>query len=192
MEKILIKNKEYEVVEQLGENSYVVNFKNRKVFVRKFADKNSLLNFMDVSKKIKNSGVSNPKVLMYDKKSFSFVCEYLQGEKVFDRLVKDGLSDDIYDQLFQQFWYARAEQIGLDYHTDNWMISGAKLYYLPFNYSKFTSKDEFLKNEIKQWFLSKEFAEYAKEKGVIIDESKMPSEYELNRKITLISVKYYR
>ena len=192
MEKIIVKNKEYDVIEQLDENCYVINFKKKKAFVQKFVSKDELLNFMEVSKKIKNSGVNSPKVLMYDKKSYSFVREYLEGEIVFDRLVKNGLSDDVYDQLFQQFWYARVDRLGLDYHTDKWLISGGKLYYLPYIYGKYTSKDDFLKNDIKQWFLSKEFAEFAKEKGFEIDESLMPSEYELNRKITLISVKFYR
>ena len=192
MENLVIKRKQFQVVEQLGEHSYLATYKNKKYFVKKFNDKDTFVRFMIQSKKINGSGVTSPKIKLYDKKDLYFVAEYLDGKTVMDMLVEGNLKEDIYNQLFQQFWYAKADRVGLDYRTDNWKYINGKLYYLPFVYGEYAGKDIFLKEQIHQWFYSNEFANYMKEKGLEPDPSRLPNEYELNRSVTLMSVKYYR
>ncbi len=192
MEKIIIKRKEYELVESKEDGTSVISRKGKNYLLRKFNNSEEFFSFVTQAKKIKASGVNNPKVVVIDKKSYSFITEYVQGPTLLSILAKEDLSDQIYDELFRMYWYAKADKLALDYHTENWIINNGNLVYTPFTCSPFENNDVFIKNEVRQWFFTKEFVEYAKSKGIEVNENRLESEYAVNKKIALITLKFYR
>ena len=192
-EIIEIKRKEFEVIEQLGDHSYKVERKGKYYFLKKFEDDpKGFEKFVDAEHKLRVSGVSNPKCLIYDKKAKIAVVEFIEGDTCLEALLGGELPETVIELLFKTFWYARTDRMALDYHPDNFKFVNVKLYYLPFKCDSFVSKDSFVQEDIRLWFFTKEFIKYCYSKGIPADESHLKSDYEVNKSIALLTVKYYR
>ena len=192
-EIIEIKRKEYEVIEQIGEHSFKVERKGQYYFMKKFEDDPAgFEKFVDAEHDLRVSGVANPKCFTYDKKSRIAVLEYIEGETCFDMLLKEDLPESVIELLFKTFWYARNDRLALDYSPKNFVFTNGKLYYLPFIADRFTTNEQFVQKDIMLWFFTKDFIKYCHSLGIDVDQSRLKSDYETNKNIALMTVKYYR
>ena len=192
-EIIEIKRKEFEVIEQMGDRSYKAERKGNLYFVKKFEnDAKGFEQFVDAEHKLRVSGVVNPKCLIYDKKTRLAAVEFIEGDTCLETLLGGELPELAIELLFKTFWYARTDRMALDYHPDNFKFVNGKLYYLPFKCDNFTSKEPFLQEDIRLWFYTKEFIKYCYSKGIPADEKHLKSDYEINKSIALLTIKYYR
>ena len=192
-EIIEIKRKEYEVIEQIGEHSFKVERKGQFFFLKKFEDDPvGFEKFIDAEHSLRVSGVSNPKCFIYDKKLRIAVLEFIEGETCFDILLKEDLPESVIELLFKTFWYARNDRLALDYSPKNFIFSNGKLYYLPFKCERFTTNEQFVQKDIMLWFFTKDFIKYCHSLGIDVDQSRLKSDYETNKNIALMTVKYYR
>ena len=193
VEEIEIKRKTYQIIEQIGEHSFKVERKGTFYVLKRFdEDKEGFENFIDYEHRLRVSGVTNPKCFLYDKKLRLAIIEYIDGDNCFELLQKAPLSEDILSLMFKAYWYAKNDRFALDMKPDNFLYANGKLYYLPFKCQKFVSNDNFVQHEIRLWFFTKEFVNYCHEKGVDVDQSQLKSDYETNKNIALMTVKYYR
>ena len=192
-EIIEIKRKEYEVIEQIGDHTYKVERKGQYYFMKKFEDDPAgFEKFVDAEHDLRVSGVANPKCYLYDKKLRIAILEYIEGETCFDTLLKEDLPESVIEQLFKTFWYAKNDRLALDYSPKNFVFANGKLYYLPFICGKFTSNEQFVQKDIMLWFFTKDFIKYCHSLGINVDQSRLKSDYETNKNIALMTVKYYR
>ena len=192
-EIIEIKRKEYEVIEQISDHTYKVERKGQYYLMKKFEDDPAgFEKFVDAEHDLRVSGVTNPKCYLYDKKLRIAILEYIEGETCFDILLKEDLSESIIEQLFKTFWYAKNDRLALDYSPKNFVFSNGKLYYLPFIVGRFTSNEQFVQKDIMLWFFTKDFIKYCHSLGIDVDQSRLKSDYETNKNIALMTVKYYR
>ena len=192
-EIIQIKRKEYEVIEQISDHTYKVERKGQYYLMKKFEDDPAgFEKFVDAEHDLRVSGVTNPKCYLYDKKLRIAILEYIEGETCFDILLKEDLSESIIEQLFKTFWYAKNDRLALDYSPKNFVFSNGKLYYLPFIVGRFTSNEQFVQKDIMLWFFTKDFIKYCHSLGIDVDQSRLKSDYETNKNIALMTVKYYR
>ena len=192
-EIIEIKRKEYEVIEQISDHTYKVERKGQYYIMKKFEDDPAgFEKFVDAEHDLRVSGVTNPKCYLYDKKLRIAILEYIEGETCFDILLKEDLSESIIEQLFKTFWYAKNDRLALDYSPKNFVFSNGKLYYLPFIVGRFTSNEQFVQKDIMLWFFTKDFIKYCHSLGIDVDQSRLKSDYETNKNIALMTVKYYR
>ena len=192
-EIIEIKRKEFEVIEQMGDRSYKAERKDNLYFIKKFDnDAKGFEEFVDAEHKLRVSGVVNPKCLIYDKKARIAAVEFIEGDTCLEALLGGELPETVIELLFKTFWYARTDRMALDYHPDNFKFANGKLYYLPFKCDTFVNKDSFIQEDIRLWFFTKEFIKYCYSKGIHADESHLKSDYEVNKSIALLTVKYYR
>lgn len=193
VEEIEIKRKIYQVVEQIGDRSFKIERKGKFYFLKKFdKDSEGFENFVNAEHHLRVSGVTNPKCFLFDKKLRMAVIDYIEGDNCFDLLQKGSLPEQVIELMFKAFWYARTDRMALDMKPDNFVYSNGKLYYMPFTYSKFVSTDSFVQGDIRLWFFTKDFVKYCHSKGVSVDESLLKSDYETNKNIALMTVKYYR
>ena len=193
VEEIEIKRKVYQVIEQISDRSFKVERKGTYYFLKKFDDdKEGFEKFVDCEHRLRVSGVTNPKCFIYDKKLRWAILEYVEGQNCLDILLKEDLPEEILNLMFKAFWYAKNDRIALDMRPDNFVYANGKLYYLPFKYEKFVSNEKFVQQEIRLWFFTKEFVKYCHSKGIDVDSSRLKSDYETNKKIALMTVKYYR
>lgn len=192
-EIIEIKRKEYEVIEQIGDRSFKVKRKDQFFFLKKFENDNvGFDKFTDAEHRLRVSGVVNPKCFIYDKKLKIAVMEYVEGENCLQQLLSGELPEQVIELLFKTFWYAKNDRLALDYSPQNFVFTNGKLYYLPFKCGKFVSNDSFIQNDIRLWFFTKEFIKYCHSLGIDVNEKLLKSDYETNKNIALMTVKYYR
>ena len=192
-EIIEIKRKEYEVIEQIGDHSFKVERKGQFYFMKKFEDDPAgFEKFVDAEHSLRVSGVTNPKCFLYDKKLRIVILEYVEGESCFDLLLKEDLPETIIELMFKTFWYAKNDRLALDYSPKNFVFSNGKLYYLPFICGRFTYNEQFVQKDIMLWFFTKDFIKYCHSLGIDVDQSRLKSDYETNKNIALMTVKYYR
>ena len=192
-EEIEVKRKVFTVVEQIGEHSYKVERKGQFFFLRKFGeDIKGFDSFCGAEHRLRVSGVVNPKCYLYDKKTRIAVIEYIDGKTCFDVLLDGELPEAAIELLFKTFWYAKNDRLALDYRPENYKFANGKLYYLAFTYQKFVSNETFIQNDIRLWFFTKDFIKYCHDQGIDVDQSHLKSDYETNKSIALMTVKYYR
>ena len=192
-EIIEIKRKEYEIIEQIGEHTFKVERKGQYYFMKKFEDDPvAFEKFTDAEHSLRVSGVTNPKCYLYDKKLKIAILEYVEGETCFDTLLKEDLPESVIELLFKTFWYARNDRLALDYSPKNFVFANGKLYYLPFKCGKFTTNEQFVQKDIMLWFFTKDFIRYCHSLGISVDQTRLKSDYETNKNIALMTVKYYR
>ena len=193
VEEIEIKRKVYQVVEELDEHTTKVERKGTYFILKKFDDsREGFDNFVDCEHRLRVSGITNPKCFLYDKKLRWAIIEDVEGDNCLDLLLKGELPEEIISLMFKTYWYAKNDRIALDMKPDNFIYTSGKLYYMPFSCSKFVSNDKFVQQELRLWFFTKELVKYCHDKGIDIDQSKVKSDYETNKNITLMTVKYYR
>ena len=192
-EEIEVKRKIYTVVEQIGEHSYKVERKGQFFFLKKYEnDADKFEAFCNAEHRLRVSGVVNPKCFVYDKKERIAVVDYIEGETCLDILMQGSLPEEILEQLFKTFWYAKNDGIALDYHPDNFKFVNDKLFYIPFKVSKFISNDFFIQQDLRLWFFTKEFINYSRSIGKDPDTKLLKSDYEINKSMALMTVKYYK
>ncbi len=194
VEEIEIKRKNYQVIEQISDHSFKVERKGKYFLLKKFDnDPEGFEKFTDCEHRLRVSGVSNPKCYLYDKKLRWAILDYIEGENCFDILKEKGaLPEEVLELMFKAYWYARNDRMALDMKPDNFVYTDGKLYYMPFKYEKFVSNDTFVQRDLRLWFFTKDFVKYCHDKGIDVDQSQVKSDYETNKNIALMTVKYYR
>ncbi len=192
-EIIEIKRKEFEIIEQIGEHSFKAKRKDKLYFIKKYDhDPVAFEKFVEAEHRLRVSGVTNPKCYLYDKKTRIAVVDYIEGDNCLYNLFCGELPENIIELLFKTFWYAKNDRLALDYSPINFVYSNGKLYYLPFKCDAYTNNEQFVQKDIRLWFFTKEYIKYCHSLGLSPDESKLKSDYEINKSIALMTVKYYR
>lgn len=192
-EEIEVKRKVFTVVEQIGEHSYKVERKGQYFFLKKFEeDVKKFDDFCDAEHRLRVSGVVNPKCYLYDKKTRVAVMEYIEGDNCLEALLGGELMESVIEQLFKTFWYAKNDRMALDYRPENFIYTNGKLYYLPFTYEKYANNETFTQRDLRLWFFTKDFIKRCHDLGIDVDQSHLKSDYEINKSIALMTVKYYR
>lgn len=192
-EEIEVKRKVFTVVQKIGEHSFKVERKGQFFFLKKFEDdKEKFEEFCDAEHRLRVSGVTNPKCYLYDKKARIAIIEYIEGDTCLTSLLGGSVPEPAIALLFKTFWYAKSDRLALDYRPDNFIFANGKLYYLPFKVGIFESNESFIQNDIRLWFFTKDFIKYCHELGIDADTSRLLSDYEINKGIALMTVKYYR
>ena len=192
-EEIEVKRKVYTIISQIGERSFKVERKGQYFFLKKFdEDKNSFESFIDAEHRLRVSGVCNPKCYLYDKKTRIAVTEYVEGDNCLHKLLDGELPEKAVELLFKTFWYAKNDRLALEYLPENFVFANEKLYYIPFKCGKYENNESFIQNDIRLWFFTKEFIDHCHSLGIEADKSHLLSDYEINKRIALMTVKYYR
>ena len=192
-EEIEVKRKVFTVEEQIGEHSYKVERKGQYFFLKKFEGREKEFeDFCNAEHRLRVSGVVNPKCYLYDKKAKIAVVDYIEGNTCLQDLLEADLPEEVIEQLFKTFWYAKNDLMMLDYKPVNFKFVNGKLYYLPFRVSKYVNNESFIQKDMLLWFFTKDFVKYCHEQGIDADQKRLKSDYETNKNIALMTVKYYR
>lgn len=186
-----IKRKIFTVIKQVNESSYKVERKGKIFFLKQFANADDFAQFIKVSKRFSITAIDTPKIYYFDKNNYFVVMQYIEGESILDMLIKGDLEEKFYEMIFKIEWYAHNEKMILDFHPDQFIYDGKKLYYVGFKYCAYVQKESFAMQDIKYWFYTKELVAYLKSKGLPVDESRLGNEYAKNKEMALMACKYY-
>lgn len=193
MENIVIKKKEYTPIKELSDNLLLVERDGVKYVVKWLGIKTpAFSDFKYASKRLLAANVRIPKVFVIDKKTGYALMEYIDGPTMYEELIDHDFTDNIYQQLFDINWLARKSILQLDFNPQNFRIMNGKIYYIAFTFDLYKKSNDFVEKDIRLWFYTKEFEKMLAENGQLLKHSRLLPDYELNKKIVLTVVKYYR
>lgn len=193
MQQIEIKRKFFDILEPMGERSYKVSRKGDLYFLKDFGkDKAGFEDFVDRTNTLKVTGVKTPKIYLYDKNSHIIVMEFIDGSFMSEFLSVHDMDENMYQKLFQTYFYGKVDKLYLDFKPENFKWYNNNLYYIPFTYKKFINSDKFINEDLYYWFATPILEEYLLSAGFSFDHKRVKSEFEINKSLTLLSIKYYR
>ena len=193
MQEIEIKRKFFQILEQIGPRSYKVQRKDEIYFMKQYGeDKEGFDSFVDKQVTFKVCGVKTPKVYVYDKNQRIVVMEYIEGDTMDAYFSVDELTDNMFQKLFQTYWFAKQDKLQLDWKPENFKFYKDNFYYLKFDYKKFVNNNSFIQTDIRYWFPTVELADYVESRGFNFDRKRIKKEYEVNKLMALITIKYFK
>ena len=192
MEKLLVNKKEYEIISILGEDEYHKSYQakrgDRLFFIKKFNDFPSFRASLENRKELKKNGIKIPKILKANKKEFVIITQYIEGKNCLELISEGELNDEIFEQLFHIYRFARFAKMELNYLPENYVFYKDELYYLSEHFEP-QNKNKNLENYgIYFWFYGNECVEHLKEKEMPVDKSRILQKGEVNKKIVLTSI----
>jgi len=193
MEQLKIKHKMFDVLKEVDENTLSLSLKDKQYYCYKFPPHTREFdNALYLLKRISTSGVTSPKLKFVDKKQGYIVRTAIEGQSIFEILVDENLSDEIYSQIFAMAWLAKSQKMVLDFSPDKWIYSNKKLYYIGKKFDVYSEKVDFANHGVRLWFFTPDFVNFAKEKGIKCNTSRMKPSFDLNKEIVLTACKFYR
>lgn len=192
-EFITVKRKDHKIIKPLGEHSYLVERDGEQYFLKLLGAKTKAFSdYKYALKRLKASGINMPKLIKIDKKIGAVLTEYIAGDSVFSKLVCEDLSETILKEIFDINYLCKMNKIALDYNPHNFVIKNDKLYYINYVFDAYSKDKDFSENGIKLWFYTKEFRDLLCYEGYSVDQSRMKSDFQQNKDILLLVVKYYK
>ncbi|MCD8204775.1 MAG: hypothetical protein LUC16_03005 [Coprobacillus sp.] len=191
--EIIVKKKPYEVVETVKDNHYVVKRKKKTYFCIDYGlDEATYDGIIEIEKKMSNTGIIYPHIRVNDKKAHIILTDYIPGPSCLDDLVAGDLTDEHYDGIFMEAWYARNEKYLLDFNPENFKLYNGEVYYMKYKLYPYKEEEAFQLKGIYKWAYTKEFTKHLNELHITVDPSRLKEEFEQNKEIVLLVVKYYR
>lgn len=192
METIKFKRKMYELLETMHEGefhkTFLVSFKNKMFVLKQFVDQGSFLVELKLAKEIDKIGIRTPKILKKDKKTFSFLQEYIEGKNMLEEIAEHEIDDHTMELMFTLYRFARFSHVDLNYYPELYKVHKDEMYYLSYDMFNQNENINFENYGIKFWMYGDECIEHLKEKGFEIDKTRRIPSAELKKKIVLLSI----
>ena len=193
METIKIKHRTFEIIERLSLDNFIVERKGKQYFVRQFDPKSQEGKELAYClKNLSTSGVKIPKLHYLDDRNGVADSEILIGEKMCDYLSHSDMSEELFEQLFRNAYFAKVHSMTLDYDPEWWTLVNNTLYYTRPIFIKFQKEKDLADHYIRLWFNTHELAKYLAKLGISYDKSRIKDEYSTNKQVVLTVLKHYR
>ena len=175
MEYIAVNGKTFEIVKLLGKGkggySYLVTDGERQYVVKQihhepcdyyqFGDK--LQAELHDYGKLQKIGVLMPQLLDVDIANERILKEYIDGETVFDLVLRDAVTEQHFAFIKQTCVKLYAANTNIDYFPTNFVVSNDRLYYVDYECNEYMEQWNFENWGIKYWSKTPEFLTYVKE-----------------------------
>ena len=196
MERVIqIKNKKF-VVQSVrathpDHESLVCTWSGRTYLVRVFSVVEEFDKAMADYKVLKHAGINMAKICFHDDANHTIAFDYFPEEDCLKVLSKGPMSDLHFEALLSLYRFARFSKVALDWAPQNFMLRGFLMFYLPTKWEKLTDDNHLEKEGIRLWFLGKEGRELLERKGYNTANLPSLSELEVNKAVTLATVRYW-
>ena len=192
MDKIVVKRKEFEIIEIISNNVFRCSFKNKEYIITKLNINDAFYkeNLLQINR-LCHSAVAQPKLFVIDKKQGYVARELLTGTSLFDYILDHDFDENIYKQVFYNSYLARMAGLNLDFDLKSWILIGDKLIYSSLFVEKYNHDKDFTKVKIRNWFLGSELCKYYENNGVLFDKLRLKDDYTVNKEMVLMTCKYY-
>lgn len=176
MDKIKIGNSCYEIIRLLGKGkggyTYLSRMDNKLYALKKihhepcdyysFGDK--FESEMQDYNTLRGIGITMPEMLESDKDREIIIKEYIEGDTVFDMIMKDMDISICLEEIRKMCEVLYANNLNIDYFPTNFICRENRLYYVDYECNAYMEEWDFENWGIKYWYKSSEFMDYVKEK----------------------------
>ena len=112
--------------------------------------------------RLRSAGIRIPLMLAADRDTERIVKQYIEGETVYELLLRGQTVDRHIAQVREMAALARAAGLNIDYFPTNFVISGGLLYYIDYECNEYADKWSFDNWGIKYWSRTPELEAYIK------------------------------
>ena len=193
METLLVKKKEYEIIENIDEYTMKVS-RDGEVFIAHLLGykTRAFSNFSFAYKRLTNCNIAVPKRRVVDKKKGIVLVDFIDGPTVYEEIADHELSDAYYQQVYILSWFARKSGITLDFSPKNFKMYDNRLFYLSYTFDVYKKDEDFSINQSKYWFYTKDLRECLISDHIKIDMKRIKTEGEINKEMVLKAVQFYK
>ncbi len=114
-------------------------------------------------KRLQSIGISMPRMLDVDMENERIVKEYIEGDTVYQLVLKDKLPQKCLDQVREMCRLLYEAKTNIDYFPTNFILQNGILYYVDYECNDYMEEWNFENWGIKYWSKTPEFIKYAEE-----------------------------
>lgn len=166
----------YEVIRLLGHGkggySYLARSEEREVVIKKihhepcayYSFGNKIKAEKNDYARLKETGIRMPAMLFVDEEREWIVKEYIEGETIFDLVLKNEVTEDYFRQVRDMAEKCRRKGLNIDYFPTNFVVNEGKLYYVDYECNAYSDEWNFENWGCLYWRMSEEMKKYLEEK----------------------------
>ena len=171
-EKMSVNENEFEVIKLLGKGkggySYLVTDGEKQYVLKQIHHEpcsyyqfgNKIEAEMNDYKCLKKIGIRIPKMLDVDVKQERILKEYIEGETIYELVLKNEMQVNYLTQLKAMCELLYPANTNIDYFPTNFVVQDGVLYYIDFECNDYMEEWNFENWGIKYWSKTPEFIEY--------------------------------
>lgn len=114
-------------------------------------------------KRLQSIGISMPRMLDTDMEKERIVKEYIEGDTVYQLVLKDNLPQTCLDQVREMCRLLYEAKTNIDYFPTNFILQNGILYYVDYECNDYMEEWNFENWGIKYWSKTAEFMKYVEE-----------------------------
>lgn len=173
--KYLVNGKEYRILKLLGKGkggySYLAESDQGKVVLKQIHHEpcdyyqfgNKIEAELNDYKRLKEIGITLPKMLDADTDNERIVKDYIEGDTVYEMVLKDRPLDECLRQIKEMCRLLYAADTNIDYFPTNFIMKDGILYYVDYECNQYMEEWNFENWGVKYWSKTPEFLKYVKE-----------------------------
>ncbi|MDE6129540.1 MAG: hypothetical protein K2G16_10185 [Lachnospiraceae bacterium] len=174
-EKILVNEKEYEIVKLLGKGkggySYLASDSAGQYVLKQIHHEpcsyyqfgNKVEAEINDYRRLKKIGIRIPKMLDVDMERERILKEYIEGDTIYDLVRQDKMEAVFIEQIKDMCMRLYNANTNIDYFPTNFVVQNEKIYYIDFECNDYMEEWNFENWGIKYWSKTPEFMKYVQE-----------------------------
>ena len=174
-EKMLVNEKEYEIVKLLGKGkggySYLALDSTGQYVLKQIHHEpcsyyqfgNKVEAEINDYRRLKKIGIRIPKMLDVDMERERILKEYIEGDTIYDLVRQDKMEAVFIEQIKDMCMRLYNANTNIDYFPTNFVVQNEKIYYIDFECNDYMEEWNFENWGIKYWSKTPEFMKYVQE-----------------------------
>lgn len=172
---MVVNGKDYKIIKLLGKGkggySYLVCDGGKKYVLKQIHHEpcdyytfgNKIEAEINDYNRLKKIGIKMPAMLDADIKNERILKEYVDGETVYDLILRDKMKADYAVQLHGMCKLLYAAHTNIDYFPTNFVVCNEEIYYIDFECNDYCDEWNFENWGVRYWSKTPEFLKYAEE-----------------------------
>ncbi len=172
---VFVNDKKYTILKLLGKGkggySYLAQINNRYVVVKQIHHEpcsyyhfgNKIEAEINDYRRLKSIGIAMPEMLDVDTTNERIVKEYIEGNTVYELVLKDKLPNVCLQQIREMCRLLYKANTNIDYFPTNFILQNEILYYIDYECNDYTEEWNFENWGVKYWSKTPEFTKYVEE-----------------------------
>ena len=113
-------------------------------------------------KRLEKIGIRMPQMLDIDMENERILKEYIEGETIYEKVIKDRMKPDYLQQVRKMCELLYPANTNIDYFPTNFVVQDEKLVYIDFECNDYMEEWNFENWGIKYWSKTEAFIEYVR------------------------------
>lgn len=114
---------------------------------------------------LRSVGIRMPEMLAVDVEQERILKEYIDGDTIFDLVLRDEMQPAYVEQLREMCTRLYANHLNIDYFPTNFVVQKGEIYYIDFECNGYMDEWNFENWGIRYWSKTPEFLQYVRERS---------------------------